>query len=141
MKTLVDTCVWSLSLRRRSKSALNEAEQRYVRSLAEAIQDGRVAMIGPIRQEILSGIKDAGQFEKLRSALDAFDDEPIATQDYEQAARLYNLCRSRGIECGPVDILICAVAAANRWSLLTSDTGLMRCVEALKVDGQFHPAP
>jgi hypothetical protein len=132
MKMLVDTCVWSLSLRRRGKSALNEAEQRYARSLAEAIQEGRVAMIGPVRQEILSGVKDAGQFERLRSALDAFEDEPIATRDYEQAARLHNLCRSRGIECGPVDILICAVAAQNRWSILTNDSGLMRCFEALE---------
>lgn len=141
MKLLVDTCVWSLSLRRRSKSALNEVEQRYVRSLAECIQEGRVAMIGPIRQEILSGVKDAGQFERLRSALDAFEDEPITTRDYEQAARSYNLCRSRGIECGSVGILICAVAAQNRWSILTSDSGLMRCVEALKAEGQFHAAP
>jgi predicted nucleic acid-binding protein len=140
MKMLVDTCVWSLSLRRRSKSALNEAEQRYARSLAEAIQDGRVAMIGPIRQEILSGVKDAGQFERLRSALDAFEDEPIATRDFVEAARLYNHCRSRGIECGPVDILVCAVAAANGWSILTSDTGMERCVEALKTEGQLLPA-
>ncbi|MGP8175665.1 MAG: PIN domain-containing protein [Terracidiphilus sp.] len=135
MKVLVDTCVWSLSLRRRNKKALSDDEQRMVRSLAEAIQDGRVAMIGPIRQEILSGIKDAYQFERLRGALQAFQDEPIATGHYEEAARLFNLCRSRGVECGPVDILICAVAAANHWSILTNDAGLKRCIEISKAEG------
>ena len=106
-----------------------------VRSLTEAIQDGRTAMIGPIRQEILSGVKDPDQFERLRTALEAFPDEPITTSHYEEAARLFNLCRNHGVECGPVDILICAVAFANRWSILTSDTGLKRCIEVLKSEG------
>lgn len=135
MKILIDTSVWSLSLRRRNKTALSDAERRMVSSLAEAIQDGRVAMIGPVRQEILSGIKDAVQFDRLRGALAAFPDEAIATCDYEEAARLYNLCRSRGVACGPIDILICAVAIAGHWSILTNDTGLRRCVEALRAEG------
>lgn len=135
MKILVDTCVWSLSLRRKSQTALSDAEQRLVRSLAEAIQNGQIAMVGPIRQEILSGVKDSDQFERLRRALDAFADEPIATRHYEDAARLFNICRSRGVECGPVDILICAVANANRWSILTNDAGLKRCIEVLKHEG------
>jgi predicted nucleic acid-binding protein len=106
-----------------------------VASLAEAIQDGRVAMIGPIRQEVLSGIKDLAQFEKLRSALEAFADEPLTTLHYEEAARLFNLCRGRGVECGPVDILICVVAAREHWTILTSDQGLQRCMDVLNTDG------
>lgn len=135
MKVLVDTCVWSLALRRKNRIALSEGEQRMVASLAEAIQDGRVAMIGPIRQEVLSGIKDMAQFEKLRSALEAFTDEQLTTLHYEEAARLFNLCRGRGVECGPVDILVCAVAAREHWTILTSDQGLRRCMDVLKTDG------
>ena len=135
MKVLVDTCVWSLALRRKSRAALSEGEQRMVASLAEAIQDGRVAMIGPIRQEVLSGIKDLAQFEKLKSALEAFPDEQLTTLHYEEAARLFNLCRGRGVECGPVDILICAVAAREHWTILTSDQGLQRCMDVLNTDG------
>lgn len=135
MKVLADTCVWSLALRRRNQAALSDDEQRTVASLAEAIKDGRIVLIGPIRQEILSGVKEPAQFERLKSALEAFPDEPLTTAQYEEAARLFNLCRSRGVECGPVDILICAVAVREHWSILTLDRGLQRCVEALKSDG------
>lgn len=134
MKVLVDTCIWSLALRRKNRTALSEGEQRLVASLAEAIQDGRVAMIGPIRQEVLSGIKDLAQFERLRSALKAFPDEPLTTLHYEEAARLFNLCRGRCVECGPVDILICAVAAREHWTILTSDQGLLRRMDVLKTE-------
>jgi len=89
VKILVDTCAWSLLLRRKTKAALNHDEQLLLTSLTEAIRDGRVAIIGPIRQEILSGIKKASQFEKLRSALEAFPDEPLTTDHYEEAARLF----------------------------------------------------
>jgi predicted nucleic acid-binding protein len=135
MKVLVDTSVWSLSLRRRGNVALSDDERQMAGLLADAIQDGRVAMIGPIRQELLSGIKDPDQFERLRSALDAFPDEPILSRHYLEAARLYNVCRRHGVECGPVDILICAVATANQWSILTNDSGMMRCIEALRAVG------
>jgi hypothetical protein len=37
--------------------------------------------------------------------------------------------------CGPVDMIICAVAALQHWSILTSDKGLQRCVEVLKTEG------
>ena len=117
MKLLVDTSVWSLALRRRPSAVLSAQEKRLTAILTEAITDGRVAMIGPIRQELLSGVNEQAQFNRLRSALRAFRDEGIVTVDYEEAARLYNLCRSRGVECGPVDILICALAwrgARNR---------------------------
>lgn len=135
MKVLVDTCVWSLSLRRRKGTArLNEQEQRLVAALSEAIRDGRIAMVGPVRQELLSGISDAMQFEKLRSTLEAFADEPITTAIYVEAARLDNLCRKRGVQCGEVDMLLCAAALHYGWTILTSDAGLLRCIEAVEAD-------
>lgn len=104
-------------------------------ALTDAIQDGRVAMLGPIRQEVLSGIKEAAQFERLRSALEPFEDEPLTTADYEEAARLFNVCRQSGVECGATDVLICAVAARMKWEILTSDGGLKRCVDVLRGAG------
>ena len=135
MKLLVDTCAWSLLLRRKNKTAMNDDEQLMLTSLTEAIQDGRVAIIGPVRQEVLSGIKEAAQFDKLRSALEPFQDEQLTTLYYEEAARLFNLCRSRGVECGPTDILVCAVAVRKHWAILTSDGGLQRCMEILRAEG------
>ncbi|MGA7463498.1 MAG: PIN domain-containing protein [Candidatus Korobacteraceae bacterium] len=129
MKVLADTSVWSLALRRKATAKLGAEEQRLATLLSEAITDGRVVIIGPIRQELLSGIKDDTQFEKLRTALEAFRDEPLDSGDYEEAARLYNICRSRGVECGPVDMLICAVAVRRKWRVLANDAGLNKCLE------------
>ena len=80
----------------------------------------------------MSGIKEQGQFEKLRTSLAVFRDEPIDTPDYEEAARLYNVCRTQGVECGPVDILICAVAARRKWSVLANDTRLNKCLQIIE---------
>ena len=113
MKILVDTCVWSLLLRRKTSVAFGNEEQLLQNALTDAIQDGRVAIIGPIRQELLSGIKDPTQFEMLRRGLEPFDDELLRTADYEEAARLFNLCRARGLECGATDVLICSIAGIN----------------------------
>jgi predicted nucleic acid-binding protein len=135
VRLLVDTCVWSLFLRRRSATALSGEEQILLKSLTEAIQDGQVAIIGPIRQEVLSGIKDLVQFEKLRTALAAFPDESLTNAHYEKAALLFNLCRRRGVECGSTDILICAAAVEMHWDILTCDQGLMRCIRILRTEG------
>ncbi len=89
MKLLADTSVWSLALRRRKTASLSTEEKRLAALLAEAISDGRVVMIGPIRQELLSGIKEQSRFEKVKNALQAFRDEPLESSDYEEAARLY----------------------------------------------------
>jgi predicted nucleic acid-binding protein len=132
MKLLVDTSVWSLALRRRTSVKLSPNESRLVKLLTEAIADGRVAMIGPIRQELLSGIKESTQLEKVKKALEPFQDEAIATIDYEEAARLYNLCRSHGVECGPVDILICTVAWRRKWNVLANDAVMKRCMEVIR---------
>ena len=135
MKVMVDSCAWSLLLRRRKKAAISNNEEVILSSLVEAIQEGRVAIIGPIRQEVLSGIQDLIQFEKLRSALELFPDEELQATHHEEAARLFNLCRSRGVECGSTDILICAVASERQYGILTYDRGLKRCMEVLKAEG------
>jgi hypothetical protein len=133
VKVLVDTCVWSLSLRRRKGTAgLSEQEQRLVAALSEGVRDGRIAMVGPVRQELLSGISDTQQFEKLRSTLEAFADEPLTTAIYVEAARLDNLCRKRGVQCAEVDMLLCAAALHYGWTILTSDAGLLRCIEVVE---------
>jgi hypothetical protein len=132
MKLLADTSVWSLALRRRKTAILSTEEKRLAALLAEAISDGRVVMIGPIRQELLSGIKEQAQFEKVKNALQAFRDEPLDSSDYEEAARLYNLCRNRGVECGPIDILICAVAVRHEWQVLANDAVLNKCMEVIE---------
>jgi len=121
MNVLVDTSVWSLALRRRPRD-LAPGEQSSVDELADLTREGRVRIIGLIRQELLSGIKTAAQYEKLRAALRAFPDETIETSDYEAAARVSSGCRSRGIAAPVVDALICQIALARQWSIFTTDS-------------------
>ncbi len=57
MKVLVDTCIWSLALRRNTPKSIH-----LVAELKELISEVRVQLIGPIRQELLSGIKSKNNF-------------------------------------------------------------------------------
>jgi len=99
----------------------------------EAIAGGRVSIIGIIRQEVLSGIRDKGQFLRTRQALAPFLDEELATDDYLEAARLFNLCLDHGVQCGAVDILIAAVAVRRNFTILTYDQALIRCLKVLRI--------
>jgi predicted nucleic acid-binding protein len=71
VNVIVDTSVWSLALRRAKR--MDDAAPR---ELAELIREGRVVMLGPVRQELLSGIKQKAQFDMLREHLRAFPDHP-----------------------------------------------------------------
>jgi hypothetical protein len=132
VKLLVDTSVWSLALRRKNAATLSLEEQKLKAGLVRAITEGRVAMLGLLRQEILSGIKEDAQFDKVKAALGPYLDEQISTADHEFAARVYNECRNQGVEAGTVDILICAIAARRGWEILSGDGGLNRCFAITK---------
>lgn len=120
MNVLVDPSVWSLALRRRA-SDLSPEETEVVGELTHLIREGRARIIGLIRQELLSGIKNSSQYEKLRNILRTFPDEPLDTADYEAAADAGNKCRAKGIATTLPDMLIRAVAQARDWSVFSTD--------------------
>jgi len=120
VNVLVDTSVWSLSLRRKAHD-LSAAEKAIVAELTDLVQEGRARIISLVRQELLSGIKTSSQYERLRGILRSFPDEEITTSDYEAAAKAGNDCRSRGLAVSVSDILICAIALARNWSVFTTD--------------------
>jgi hypothetical protein len=128
MMVLVDTCVWSSALRRRE--CTNDPE---VRELEALVCDGRVQMIGPIRQEILSGIARKAQFDRLKTVLAAFPDLPIEAEDYELAASYYNLCRLKGIQGSNADFLICAVGVQHQHEIYTTDADFERFARCLPI--------
>ena len=128
MKVLVDTSVWSLALRRRAP--LDQPEVHELRSL---IDEGRVAMIGPVRQELLSGIRSESSFARLREHLRGFEDERLTSGDYELAAEYFNRCRAQGIQGSNTDFLICAAAGRRQFPILTTDDDFVRFAEVLPV--------
>jgi len=61
LSVLVDTSIWSLALRRRS-ARLNVDEETRVAALSRLIELGEAKLIGAIRQELLSAIKERKEF-------------------------------------------------------------------------------
>lgn len=127
MNVLVDTSVWSLALRR--AASVHPARHK----LKELILDGRAAIIGPVRQELLSGVKLTAHFEGLQEKLRAFSDIELQTGDYEEAARFFNECRSHGIQGSNTDFLICAVSARREFPIFTTDKDFARFAEVIPV--------
>ncbi|MGP1601761.1 type II toxin-antitoxin system VapC family toxin [Treponema sp.] len=115
---LVDTSVWSLAFR---KKKLTGDDKKVTDYLTFLIRHQYAVMIGPIRQEILSGIPNENKFTELKKALEAFSDFEITRQDYETAAEYYNICRARGIQGLHIDFLICSTAHNNNFSIFTLD--------------------
>src|SRR6185369_4013614 len=102
-------------------------------ALASLVEDGRVAMIGAIRQELLSGIREHAHFDRLREHLRAFPDTEVLVDDYEEAAAFYNRCRARGIQGSNTDFLICAIAARNDYSIFTTDDDFTHFAKVLPI--------
>ena len=116
MNVLVDTCVWSFALRRSSPLDLP-----VVRELRELISEQRVVMLGPVRQEILSGIREETHFLRLMEHLRAFPDAALEQHDFEIGAELFNTCRRNGVQGSSTDFLICAAATRLNIPIFTTD--------------------
>ncbi|MAT97982.1 MAG: PIN domain nuclease [Anaerolineaceae bacterium] len=129
MNVLVDTSIWSLALRRRQPSD----DDPFVAEFKELLGELQVAIIGPIRQEILSGIKEQPQFEKLRERLQAFTDLPLLQADYERAAEFFNRCRSQGVQGSNTDFLICAVAERYDLAIFTTDNDFLHFAQHIPI--------
>ncbi|HYX23489.1 MAG TPA: PIN domain-containing protein [Thermoanaerobaculia bacterium] len=117
---LVDTTIWSLALRRRAHQ-LSPVEKRLVEEWVDLVTSGRAVLTGPVRQEVLSGIRNEEVFEALHEKLFSFRYLENLPGDYVQAARFFNLCRSRGITGSHVDMLICALAYRYDMPIFTTD--------------------
>ena len=121
MKVLVDTPIWSLAFRKKTGNINNIA----IQNLIELIQDRRIAIIGPVRQEVLSGISDRNKFYEIKDKMSLFSDYSIKTDDFEFAAECSNECRRNGIQGSHTDFLICSVAIKNAWEIFTEDADFL----------------
>ena len=128
MRTLVDTSIWSLALRR--SGPVQSPEVTEFRRLITA---HLVEIIGPIRQEVLSGIRAASQFDRLEASLAAFPDIRVDAEDYVTAAKFFNLCRTKGIQGSNTDFLICAVAVRHDLSVFTTDRDFVHFAKCVPI--------
>lgn len=129
MKVIIDTSVWSLALRRNEPK-----ETEYVFELKELINEVRAQLIGPVRQELLNGIKTKKQFNILKKQLRAFEGPEVQTEDYELAAEYFNTARKNGIQGSNTDFLICAISKRHKMPILTTDNDFINFQAVLPID-------
>jgi predicted nucleic acid-binding protein len=117
MNIIVDTTIWSKYFRRKR----HEQNIEIINEMAKLIKNQSLIIIGPIKQELLSGISNKNVFNKLRTKMRAFTDFKIKSTDYELAAEYYNNCMRNGIQGSQVDLLICAISVKNKFAIYTED--------------------
>jgi predicted nucleic acid-binding protein len=122
---LLDTSVVSAALRRRSRGAAADDLSRRVAELLHGEQP--VGIPGIVLQEILGGIADRVQHERLLAALRAGFPIVLATEgDHLLAADLVNLGARKGIALSTPDALIAAQAINRHATLFTTDIDFAR---------------
>ena len=128
---LVDTPVWSLALRR--KLDLSKHETVLTQTLYRLIQLGQIQLLGSIRQEVLSGIREESVFRRIRDHLSDFPNVSLDEHDYEEAAKISNLCRARGLAGSAVDMLMCSVSLRHKWEILTTDRNFAQYGRVIRI--------
>jgi predicted nucleic acid-binding protein len=136
MSVLVDTSVLSLAYRRKS---ISKEEELILNDLKNLILDLRMVILGPIRQEILSGIRDRSQFVKLRRELRLFEDGILSIHHFELAAEFSNSLRANGIQSSYVDALICAYASLEDVPIFTLDVDFTLYASVIPI--KLYPLP
>ena len=129
MRVIVDTCVWTRFLRRH-----RPADDPICAEVAKLVRADAIQMLGPIRQELLSGAQPHERFDQLKEYLRFYPNLATDEEDDENAASLYNVCRSHGVQGTATDLLICAAAIRYRMRIFTTDTDFDSFARHLPLD-------
>ncbi|HXR97714.1 MAG TPA: PIN domain-containing protein [Terriglobales bacterium] len=129
---IVDTSVFSLVFRRR-KASLAAAEILIRHRLLELLSSPSAVLLGPVRQELLSGISQPELFANIRDELRGIFSPPVEDGDFEDAAAASNACRAVGVAGSSVDFFLCGVSLRHGWPIFTSDTDFQRYAGILKL--------
>lgn len=132
-RLIIDTTSWSFFLRRRLPERLTSIELAVREQTRAAIDRDEAALLGMVRQEVLSGLAPRERFAYVRDILAALSDEPVASTDHERAAEMFNRCKAAGVQGSDVDYLICAVAERLSADILTLDRDFTRYAQLLPI--------
>ena len=127
MRVLIDTCIWSEIFRYKIPV------KSHVENFKSLIHEDRALIIGPIRQEFLSGIKDIGKHKNFQESLRSFPDLPMKTEIFEMAAVMFNECRKNGISASSVDMMICAASRYYNSEIWTVDQDFGRYAQYIDI--------
>jgi hypothetical protein len=122
MRVLIDTSVWSLSLRRGGP-----AKHPTVEKLSALLMSGEdVCLTGLILQEILQAFRSDAAFRQVARRLQPFPLLDLSRADTVAAASLHRRCAGKGVRVSTADCQIATAAIRHRCLLLSADTDFER---------------
>ena len=115
---VADTSAWIEYLRR--------TESQVDLSLTAALEAGAVALLEPVKAELLVGARTNVELRELRRLIDGLDIELIHPRDdFDRAVEIHLRCRTVGVTPrGLIDCLIAAVTERCGLPLLHADKDL-----------------
>lgn len=114
---LVDTCVWSLALRRDGTPGVSA-----VQTLRQALLGGQTVVVtGIILAELLRGAVREDSRQRILQSFQSLTYLEPTWGDYVLSAGLANTCRAKGVQLATVDSVLAALAISNNLALLTTD--------------------
>jgi len=129
---LLDTSVLSAVLRRRKRGDVEEALATRLSSLLKS--EEQVAVPGIVLQEVLSGVADQKQGERVLAAVRESFPVMLATEgDHLKAADLSKLAARKGVALSTPDALIAAQAFNRRANVFTTDGDRLAALAGLKI--------
>ena len=120
MDVVLDTSVLSLFLRR-NRNDLSKEQLVVVHEVERLVKTGREVITGPVKQEILSGLRNENAFDRILEGLHSLRPASVVDEDFVNAARFYNACRDKGVTSSPSDVLICAIATRLNATVFSMD--------------------
>jgi predicted nucleic acid-binding protein len=126
---LVDTSVWSLTLRRDVA-----AEQPEIQALLEALAGAEIVVTtGLVLQELLQGFSGPKAAQAIIERFRALALINPAREDYVAAAEVRNACRRAGVQLGTVDALIAQLCIRHDLTLLTTDQDFVHAANHVRL--------
>ena len=127
---VVDTTVWSKAYRRKK---ITDEDCKTIEKFRDILDTEEEILIGPVRQELLSGIAKKDVFYDLLIKLNGFNNYEVQVADHDLAAEYFNLCLSHGIQGSQTDYLICAVAFRYGAEIFTEDKDFIKYKKYLPI--------
>lgn len=122
MRVLVDTSIWSLSLRKEGPT-----EHPAVQKLMAMLQaDEDVFLTGLILQEILQAFRSDSSFRRVARHLEPFPLLELERRDFIAAALLQRKCAARNVSVSTADCQIATAAIRHDCLLLSADKDFER---------------
>lgn len=130
---LIDTSVWIFALRKKPNESIKNKVDKY-------LSDGVVAITPPIKFELLCGLKNKKDLERMALRFDALPSFKIKNLTWNIATDLAFGLRRKGITIPYFDLLISAVALENGVPLVHADSHFDTVSKhtALKVDSCLY---